>query len=224
MILIPAGEFMMGDRRVDEFTLRTFYLDAFYIDRYEVTTEQYVTFINTLGQHKWACGGADCLLMEHSYIQWENDVYKAKTEHADYPASATWYGAQAYCLWLGKRLPTEAEWEKAARGTDGWRFPWGNERMQDMSDLYLLTHIGGHSADVGPYGVVDMLSNAREWVADWYSHDYHQQAPYRNPTGPLEAVEPLLAKVIKSVDPSDLGARSQRPPDLSVGFRCAYTP
>lgn len=175
MILIPAGEFVMGSEEVDtearalqfgskkpwfvnERPKRKVYLGAYYIDKYEVTNAEYKKFIDAKKRRPpnyWV----------------NNNSYPPGAE--DYPvASVNWYDADAYCKWAGKKLPTEAEWEKAARGTDGRRFPWGDvfdEKKCNCAGQYRgVMPAGRFEAGKSPYGVYDMAGNVYEWVSDWY--------------------------------------------------------
>lgn len=216
MIYVPAGPFIMGtnDASPEEAPLHIVYLDAFYIDRTEVSRGEFAAFLKMMGTFKRACGGYDC----SSEIP-DNERY------ASWPVmDATWYGAQAYCAWVGKRLPTEAEWEKAARGTDGRFYPWGNEPIVEYSDP-----VGIHPEWASPYGMLDALGNVGEWVADWYDPWYYSYSPYINPPGPPTGTEKVVRGYISAMymvmvrpvtsrghfDPSD-GVR--------IGFRCAYSP
>ncbi len=184
MVLVPVGEFIMGSREgdkdadTDERPAHSVYLDAFSIDQYEVTTSHFATFLEN--SKRSAPQG------------WSKQV---PLEHGEKPVvGVDWNDATAYCAWAGKRLPTEAEWEKAARGTDQRRFPWGdktpNERRAnfwhccDFKDYEALDDVGSFDAGKSPYGVYDMAGNAWEWVADWYDENYYGNSPTRNPKGP----------------------------------------
>ncbi len=251
MVYVPAGEFVMGADlsqeelaaapwRVNQTPAHTVYLDAYYVDRAEVTSGQYVRFLNALGEHRLAClgqdctsclSGSDCTIVNGSHIRQKDGQYIVKPDYESYPVVETsWYGAQAYCNWLDKRLPTEAEWEKAARGTDGRRFPWGNDwNMERVGyEPYKISdtsEVGSHPDDTSPYGAVDMLANATEWVADWYDPNYYSHSPARNPRGPESGEE----KVIRShAGPGTaeygLAYRQHEFTLRNAGFRCAYMP
>lgn len=184
MVTIPAGAFLMGNPegtgRADERPQRSVYLDAFAIDEVEVTNERYLAFVKMTGHRN----------PPNPYGT--GSLVSAKGIEQLPVVQMTWYDAKAYCTWAKKRLPTEAEWEKAARGTDGRLFPWGNEPAtskranfdREWQDEKTLTPVGSLSGGDSPYGVKDMAGNAREWVSDWYDPDYYQQAPDRNPQGP----------------------------------------
>ena len=258
MVYVPAGEFIMGssekwvskhpERHTSEYPPHIVYLDAYYIDRYEVTNAEYAAFLNALGRNTFACYGYDC-----AYVRREEDIntslrdirliehpgtpytYTVAEGYERYPVTdVSWYGAQAYCAWLGKRLPTEAEWEKAARGTDGRRYPWGNEwdeRSLAGAEVWELFEIGSDPLNISPYGAVDMLGNAGEWVLDWFDPRYYVFSSYRNPLGPSE---PPPDRVKARSYRSSLGdsarwaisARDAAIPHLpgtDIGFRCAYS-
>jgi len=175
MVFVPAGKFIMGspagEGEDDEHPQHTVNLDAFWIDRTEVTNAQY---------RKCVDAGA-CRVLEWC------SAYEDATR-VNYPVVCVrWGDAQAYCSWAGGRLPTEAEWEKAARGADGRTYPWGNNEP-DCSRANIgncvedATAVGSYPAGASPYGALDMAGNVWEWVADWYG-DY-PSGPQANPTGP----------------------------------------
>ncbi|MDY6877878.1 MAG: formylglycine-generating enzyme family protein [Chloroflexota bacterium] len=203
MVLIPAGEFQMGcDDSIpnencysEEQPLHTVYLDAYAIDKYEVTNAQYIKFLNAMGNqeeggHTWLDADAPTVHIHESVGVWQADA-----GYEDHPVvEVTWYGAAAYCEWVGGRLPTEAEWEYAARGSSDTRiYPWGNEEP-DCSRLNYhddtarcvgdTTPVGSYPSGASPYGVLDMAGNVWEWVNDWYQSDYYAVSPYSNPPGP----------------------------------------
>ena len=173
MVHIPAGEFVMGSDEVDkealgkEFGLRKgrFYedespkrkvfLEGFYMDRYEVTNRQYKEFVSAAGYHP--------------PVVWENGNYPEG--RGGHPVTdVTWYDANAYCVWAGKRLPTEEEWEKAARGPDGNIYPWGNEFDAKKANIESgdTAPVGSYKDDKSYYGVYDMAGNVMEWADSWY--------------------------------------------------------
>jgi len=190
MVLIPAGEFLMGseDGDDDEKPVHKIYLDAYYIDKYEVTNAQFSRFLNEKRNQEE--GGATWLDIddEECLIEYRNGRYQPKSGYDNHPViEVSWYGARAYAKWAGKRLPTEAEWEKAARGgLVGKKYPWG-----DSIDSSKANYGGnvGHTTPVGfyppnGYGLNDMTGNVWEWVSDWYDRDYYSSSPHRNPQGP----------------------------------------
>ena len=176
LVYVPAGEFLMGsddrdlDADRDETPQHTVHVDAFWIDRTEVTNEMYRR-----------CVESDvCTAPAHSSRYHANEYEK-------HPAlGISWDQAVQYCAWAGRRLPTEAEWEKAARGTDGRLYPWGTE-APDSSRLNFdhlvddTTEVGKYPAGASPYGVLDMAGNVWEWVADGYDEGYYAKSPEQNP-------------------------------------------
>jgi formylglycine-generating enzyme required for sulfatase activity len=178
MIYVPAGEFTMGsldadrDARDEEKPAHTVNLDAFWIDKTEVTNAQYQKCVEA-----GACKEPTC---------WD----KGDLNGVDQPVvCVTWDDAQTYAAWAGGRLPTEAEWEKAARGTDERLYPWGDEAADcDKANfkgcMGRTVTVGSYPDGASPYGALDMAGNVWEWVADWYDEGYYQDSPTRNPQGP----------------------------------------
>jgi len=224
MMMIPEGAFRMGadgtDALEDEKPQHEVWLDRFEMDRDEVTTGHYAEFLaSTTRPTPW---------------QWESvDL----SQHSDRPViGVSWFDAEAYCRWRGKRLPTEAEWEKAARGTDGRLFPWGNQSPREalanfglgarFSYSQVLTPVERYEQGCSPYGLSQMAGNVGEWVADWYGSAYYETGLRRNPSGP----ELGSFRVVRGGSWSDLPkylltyGRFKLPPDTRnsyTGFRCA---
>ena len=220
MVYIPAGAFTMGaeGRFDDEKPVHKVYLDAYYMDRYEVTNAQYGAFMKATGR---------------AAPEFWND---SRFNHPDRPVvGVTWYDGEAYCKWVGKRLPTEAEWEKAARGTDARIYPWGNSfgsgraNLSDRGDRYEYTApVGSFPSGASPYGVHDMAGNVWEWVNDWHDKGYYSRSPGRNPTGPDAGKYKVLRGGSWYDDPRFLRTAYRRGNypghqyDLD-GFRCSKT-
>ncbi|MBX3329909.1 MAG: SUMF1/EgtB/PvdO family nonheme iron enzyme [Nitrospira sp.] len=226
MVLVPAGEFTMGSREDDrstwenEWPAHQVYLDAFYIDQYEVTTSRYAEFLREVKR------AAPWL--------WSEQVLK---QHGRKPVVyVDWDDATAYCAWAGKRLPTEAEWEKAARGTDQRPYPWGNAaanelranvyRCCDFKDYGALTDVGSFEQGKSPYGAYDMAGNVSEWVKDWYDDAYYRKSPARNPIGMTGGLYRVSRGGSWSDEPVHVRSayRKNNRPDSrvpSLGFRCA---
>ncbi len=201
MMLVPAGDFEMGsnDGADDEKPIHTVYVDAFYMDIFEVTNRLYAKFLNQYGENADGDGNA---LVDFSsgfaLIEKIGDKYAPKAGYEDHPVvMVTWYGANEYAKCYGKRLPTEAEWEKAARGgLTRNRYPWGNKLTHDDAnylgmggkDIWMETSPVGSFAPNG-YGLYDMVGNVREWCKDWYDSGYYIKSPRENPTGPSFGME-----------------------------------
>ncbi len=198
MVLIDAGEFRMGsnDGQDREKPIHSVYVDAFYMDEYEVTNAEYAEFLNAKGKHTdgsitWLDIGADWCRIE--YV---SRVYRAKTGYENHPVvEVSWYGAMAYAAWKGKRLPTEAEWEKAARGgLSGLKYPWGN--AIDSTNANYNRHVGD-TTPVGKYaangyGLYDMSGNVSEWCLDEYNAGFYAISPARNPLSGANSIQWLL--------------------------------
>lgn len=182
MVLIPAGEFLMGSDDVDasgnEGPVHTVYVDAFYIDKYEVTNAQYKQFIDANPQ--WQKDRIDRTLHDGTYLAlWNGNDYPPK--RASHPVVyVSWYAAIAYAEWAGKRLPTEAEWEKAARGgLTGKKYPWGDDLDSSKANYNHnakdITPVGSYPPN--GYGLYDMAGNVWEWCLDAYSDDFYARSP-----------------------------------------------
>ena len=184
-LFVLAGAFLMGGmdvyRESDELPAREVNLDAFWIDQVEVTNGMY-----NLCVQAGACRPPAKISSDN------RDVYFSNPEFQDYPVvHVTWYDANAYCQWAGRRLPTEAEWERAARGNDKRNFPWGDEPPNQFNSNSVnlvgdTTRVGSYAEGASPFGALDMAGNVWEWVADRYRPDYYGKAPSENPTGPAD--------------------------------------
>jgi formylglycine-generating enzyme required for sulfatase activity len=229
MVYVPGGEFVMGsdDDMEEEKPSHQVYLDDFWIDRTEVTFGLYVRFLNDLGGHIRTCEGHDCMEPgeddKDSRILYQGGQYAVEAGFEAYPmVEVSWYGARAYCAWAGKRLPTEAEWEKAARGTDARRYPWGNDEPEchhsNFDNCVRKTiEVGSLPAGASPYGALDMAGNVWEWTEDWYDRDYYKtaKASEPNPTGPASG-RYKVARGASCYDLDELNIRSS--------FRFGYVP
>ncbi len=196
MVLIPAGEFQMGSNggRGSERPVHTVHLDAFLIDKYEVTNAQYAEFLNAYGKNVDAAGHELLDIgSHHCLIEKGGNIYQPKAGYENHPViMVSWYGAAAYAQFYEIRLPTEAEWEKAARGgLVGKRYPWGDNITHDDANFY---GTGGkdkwdRTSPVGSfapngYGLYNMAGNVWEWCADEYDKEYYGKSSPKNPTGP----------------------------------------
>lgn len=219
MVLIPAGEFRMGSPigsqgLPDEHPERIVYLSSYWMDRFEVTQEQYADFVQATGHRAPAN-------VNQAVTMWlESRPVEGIASHP--VINVSWEDAVAYCRWVGKRLPTEAEWEKAARGTDGRTYPWGEawdltkansasywagrtiefrsgaewddfwlrgegariSREKGIKGEVLTLPVGSFPQGASPYGLLDMSGNVAEWVQDWYNPNYYREASLTDPQGP----------------------------------------
>lgn len=228
MVLVPAGEFLMGsDSGLSvEQPVHQVYLDGYYIDKYEVSNAAYKTCVET----------GNCTPPQKD-ISYTRSRYYGNSEFDDYPVIyVDWSQSKTYCEWREGRLPTEAEWEKAARGTESRKYPWGegigckftNYWGKDGGCVGDTTKVGTYVSGVSPYGVHDMAGNVWEWVNDWYDSEYYQDSPYLNPLGPSSGERRVL-RGGSYADPGVLWSsyRFSLVPDniyhyfFQVGFRCA---
>ena len=237
MVYVPAGEFKMGARGlkwirwtqskrglkrmhykpfmfIDETPQHSVYLDAFWIDKTEVTVAMFRIFVEATGYittaesqgwgKPWTDGPKELEWPKVKGTDWQHPYGPESIAEDDHPVTqVSWEDAVAYCKWVGGKLPTEAQWEKACRGIDGRMWPWGNtfdgtrvsscdaqcliERWKDDSfdDGYAFTApVGSFPTGASPYGALDMVGNLWEWVADWYEKEYYHDSPYKNPLGP----------------------------------------
>ena len=180
MRLVPEGEFTMGSKigEPDEAPVHNVYLDAFYMDTYEVTNALYE-----------ACVSAGVCDPPHQVNSYSHSSYYGNSEFDNYPVVyVDWSQAKAYCEWRSADLPTEAQWEKAARGTDGRVYPWGEgincERASYGGCQSDIDGVGSYESGISPFGLYDMAGNVWEWVSDWYSETYYRNSPASNPLGP----------------------------------------
>jgi len=225
MVTIPAGSFIRGTKAggYDEQPERAIYLDAFAIDRFEVTNHQYQAFVAATGHRKAAPPS-----------RYAKNL--SRMRGVNQPAAyVSWNDAEAYCTWKGKRLPTEAEWEKAVRGVDGRLWPWGNTRdflaanWGSTRDGFEVTApVGSFKRDVSQFGIADGAGNVMEWVADWYAEDAYRDPAERNPKGPAHGVYKVLRGGGYTSTGSDvrITSRSRMVPDFrdeTIGFRCAVS-
>jgi formylglycine-generating enzyme required for sulfatase activity len=198
---------LQGEGENDEHPQHKVYLDAYYIGKNVVTNAQFAKFVKQTGYRTQG--------------EWEKHFSFNTANHP--VVNVSWNDAKAYCDWAGLRLPTEAEWEKAARGTDARRYPWGNEwdaskcnnwngiKTASMANIYQgrgTIPIASHPEAASPYGVLGQAGNSWEWCADWYDENYYQNSPASNPTGPTKGIYRVLRG----------GSWCRYSPDL---FRCA---
>ena len=204
MVLIPAGEFEMGSDNSraspDEQPVHTVYVDAFYMDKYTVTNAAYKRFVDA--NPEWQKGRIDARFHDGPYLAlWNGDTYPVGK--ADHPVTyVSWYAAMAYSAWAGKRLPTETEWEKAARGgLVGKKYPWGDEGDSTLATVQYwqlpptTTPVGSYPPNA--YGLYDMVGNVWEWCLDGYAADFYANSAGRNPIAGGESLETLVSQALR---------------------------
>jgi formylglycine-generating enzyme required for sulfatase activity len=275
MVYVPAGEFEMGNDGIqwvwsgslvwDDLDLQVFtdempqhavYLDSFWIDQTEVTVGMFRKFVEetryetTAERDGWGAPWTDGPMeKEWPHVpgtDWQHPHGPDSSAVEDHPVvQVSWYDAGAYCEWAGGQLPSEAQWEKAARGTDGRVFTWGNTyegtwgnfcdascpvkrwNHNSYNDGYPLTSpVGIFPSGASPYGALDMAGNVWEWVADWYDEDYYTDSPYENPMGPSSGTERTQRSGawIDAESWVRTTVRHETPPHNradDLGFRCA---
>jgi formylglycine-generating enzyme required for sulfatase activity len=271
MVYVPPGEFQMGstDDEVDyalplcreyqsacgrdwferEQPAHTVALDGFWIDRTEVTNAQFAAFLNEEGNQEE--GGLNWLILESDgcLVEHVDGEFQPKSGYSDHPVvMVSWYGAAAYCRWAGGRLPTEAQWEYAARGPEGRLFPWGNEmdgtRLnycdancdlgylqpsdESFDDGYVRSApIGSYPAGASWVGALDMAGNVWEWAANWYEE--YPSERQENPTGPSTGDRLVLRggawfSSWYEVRTAHRGKTHPYLTDIGFGFRCVASP
>jgi eukaryotic-like serine/threonine-protein kinase len=223
LLYVPAGDFLMGasvfdsQARFDEKPQHTVYLDEFWLDQTDVTNAMFKKFADATGYKTDAEKRGSSLAFDPATVTW-SEVKGANWQHPrgsgsdlngldNHPVvQVSWNDATAYCQWAGRRLPTEAEWEKAARGADGRLYPWGNQPVAGnllnfadrnlngevadkiVDDGYEFTSPVGHYPDgASPYGALDMSGNVSQWVQDRFDDNYYASSPTHNPTGPTSS-------------------------------------
>jgi len=213
MVKVPAGEFTMGSNSgsKDEKPVHRVYLDEFHMDKYEVTNEQYNQCVSA-----GTCSS--------------NKKFNGFTDPRQPVVGVNWSQADTYCKWAKKRLPTEAEWEKTARGTDGRTYPWGEGIDCSKANYSKCGHektkpVGLYPSGASSYGAMDMAGNVWEWCSDWYDKKYYRNSPNRNPKGPSSGSYRVLRGGGWGYAPFNLRAslRGRYYPSVGgnyIGFRC----
>jgi len=231
MVEVSAGVFWQGcpddypSCEPNELPIRQVYLDSYAIDSTEVTVSAYSSCVDDGGCSANGAGPGCHTLPD--------------PQHQDHPANCVTHPqAKSYCEWAGKQLPTEAQWEKAARGSDLRWYPWGTSPKPDCDRAVMVTNgpgcgtgdtwpVGSRPSGSSPFGALDMAGNVNEWVADWYDPDYYGEGTSSNPTGPPTGSEvavrggSLQNGVSKSLRVNHRVPRDTEYSGLEVGFRCA---
>ena len=241
MIFIPAGSFTMGFKidnehewgDMDEEPVHQVTLSSYWIDKYEVTSSNFTKFLNENKNeaHRFI------EITPSVTVKFDDNVYQPREGLENYPVNrVSWFGADAYCKWKEKRLPTEAEWEKAARGTDQRIFPWGNEfpdnsrvtfrRKFSEKGFQVMEPVEGMKNGISPFGVHQMAGNVWEWVSDWFDATAYQDENRIDPKGPESGISKVLRGgnwYYKAYYMRTTYRFNERPDIFKVwqGFRCA---
>jgi formylglycine-generating enzyme required for sulfatase activity len=241
MIFIPEGSFTMGFKidndhewgDMDEEPVHQVTLSSYWIDKYEVTSSNFTKFLNENKNeaHRFI------EITPSVTVQFDDNVYQPREGLENYPVNrVSWFGADAYCKWKEKRLPTEAEWEKAARGTDQRIFPWGNEfpdnsrvtfrRKFSEKGFQVMEPVKGMKNGISPFGVHQMAGNVWEWVSDWFDATAYQDENRIDPKGPESGISKVLRGgnwYYKAYYMRTTYRFNERPDIFKVwqGFRCA---
>ena len=222
-MFVPAGEFLMGVQKESFIApAHKVYLDAFWIDMTEISNEMYALCVEA----------GICKPPALSYL---SDSHYGDEAFRKHPVVyVTWLQARDYCEWAGRRLPTEAEWEKAARGTDNRPYPWGKDHpdpgLVNFDNMIAsTTPVYWFPFGASPYGILNMAGNVREWVWDWYADDYYQISPSQNPMGPEEGKKRSLRggsfiDISRRVRVDNRLSHDPYSPGYNRGFRCAVSP
>ena len=223
LLYVPSGQFTMGSNDgYDEQPVHAVYLDAFWIDQTDITNKMYAL-----------CVSAGACTSPSNTNSYTRSSYYGSSEFDTYPVIyVDWNMAKTYCTWASRQLPTEAQWEKAARGTDGRIYPWGNNSPDSTLLNYNwivgdTTAVGSYPNGASPYGALDMAGNVQQWVNDWYSDSYYQISPSSNPPGPASGQGRVLRGGWWSNNVIDIRSESRIwvlpafSSYYSTGFRCA---
>lgn len=256
MVYVPEGEFLMGRDTPNNPTIRSVYLDAFWIYQTEVTNDQFAKFASrtryktTAEVNTWSINYLSPVISPDTYWAAPLGPGSDLSGMGDHPVvHVSWVDADAYCRWAGGRLPTEAEWEKAARGIDGQQYPWGDDpvtgdkanfcdllcpdwvlRDESQNDGHGRTApVGSYPAGISPYGALDMAGNVKEWVADWFESDYYLRSPNENPTGPDSGNTRVVRggswmNTELALRASDRRNEFEGASNDYIGFRCVQSP
>jgi sulfatase modifying factor 1 len=242
IVYIPVGDFRMGSEigESGERPMHWVHLAGFWIEQFEVTNAAFERFVLETGyqtdaeQAGWGYVWQNRQWDRIDGLNWRHPNHPGERISAimDHPVvQVSWYDAKVYCQWIGGRLPTEAEWEMAAIGTTGWKYPWGNEfdptRLNASGSG--TVRVGSYEMGKSPLGAYDMAGNVWEWVSDWYREDYYASSPSTNPPGPIEGDHKALrgggwdpsGGDSRSADRGFLGPSRQ---GNTIGFRCAWGP